>query len=156
MSFAEIILRIGASIGGWLTFIGYALTLAVLPMVDCDPRSDELWRGLLLFGLLSGLALLFVGRGLPWRHSIRWFSIPAIGLAIYAGIGIFPALDATSLNGASLCGIANPDVSLAELSAIRASTLERVWPVFHFAILAGGIIQASRYWTPSASDPPGA
>ena len=153
MSFAEIILRIGASIGGWLTFIGYALTLAVLRKADCDPLSDQLWRGTLFFGFLSGLALLFVGRGLPWRRSIRWFSIPAIGFAVYAGVGIFPALGATSLNGASLCGIANPEMSPKALAMIRASRLERIWPIFHFVILSGGIVQAIRYWTQPDSVP---
>ena len=53
MSFAEIILRVGASIGGWLTFIGHALTLSVLRQAACDPASDELWRGTLLFGVLA-------------------------------------------------------------------------------------------------------
>ena len=147
MSFAEIILRIGASIGGWLIFIGYALTLAVIRQADCDPTSDELWRGTLFFGLLSGLSLLFVGRGLPWRNTIRWFSIPAIGLAVYAGLGIFPALGATSIDGASLCGLTNTSMSSDELSGFRASNLERIWPVVQLVVLCGGILQSVRYWT---------
>ncbi len=150
MSFAEIILRIGASIGGWLIFIGYALTLAVIRQADCDPTSDELWRGTLFFGLLSGLSLLFVGRGLPWRNSIRWLTIPAGALAIYAAIGVFPAIGATSVEGASLCGVLNPLISSHDASGIDATNVERIWPVVQLAVLFAGIVQAIRYWTSGA------
>ena len=146
MSFAEIILRIGASIGGWLVFIGFCLILAVLREAECDPASDELWRGTLFFGGLSGLSLLFVGRGLPWRDAIRWLSVPAIGLALYAGFGIAPAIGATSIDGGSLCVIASPTVSDARLAEFGASTLERAWPVCQLFVLAAGLFQAGRYW----------
>ena len=106
MSFAEIVLRIGASIGGWLIFIGHALTLATLPHADCDPTTDSLWRGTILFGLLALLGLAFVGRGLPWRSSIRWFAIPAVVLAILAAWPILGVFSATVLDGASLCRLA--------------------------------------------------
>jgi hypothetical protein len=144
MSFAEIILRIGGSIGGWLIFLGLCLTLAVIPEADCDPNSDELWRGTLFFALLAGVGLFFVGRGLAWSAALRWFAMPAGVLALYAGYGILPAFGATSLGGASLCAIANPTVS--SLSGYDASSLERVWPVVQIAVLAGGIGQAFRYW----------
>lgn len=144
MSFAEIILRIGASIGGWLIFLGLCLTLAVIPEADCDPKSDELWRGTLLFALLAGVGLVFVGRGLQWSAALRWFAMPAGALALYAGYGILPAISATSLDGTSLCAIANPTVS--SLSGYDASSLERAWPIVQIVVLAGGIGQALRYW----------
>ncbi len=149
MSFAEIILRIGASIGGWLIFIGYALTLAVLREADCDPASDQIWRGTLFFGLLSGLGLLFVGRGLAWRDSIRWFSIPACALALYSGFGLLPGIDATTVGGGSLCVIANSPLTTAELAAIEASTLERIWTPLTIVVLVAGLVQGARYWWPS-------
>jgi len=61
MRFAEIVLRVGASLGAWMIFIGYALTLAVLPRADCDPTADTLWRGTLMLGVTSALALAFAG-----------------------------------------------------------------------------------------------
>ena len=144
MSFAEIILRIGASIGGWLIFIGLCLTLSVIPEADCDPHSDELWRGTLFFAFLSALGLLFVSRGLQWSHAIRWFALPSAGLALYAAIGIVPALAGTSIAGGPLCAIASPSAS--SLAGFEASPLERVWPVIQLAVLAGGVGQALRYW----------
>lgn len=156
MSFAEIILRVVGSIGGWLIFIGYALTLAVLRRVDCDPQSDELWRGTLFFGGVSLLGLAFVGQGLIYRDSIRWFSIPAAGLALYAAIGIFPAFSATTIGAESLCIITNMSAELIGgengLPAIKASTLERGWPVFQMIVLLAGIFQASRYWIGSPTN----
>jgi len=144
MSFAEIILRIGAAIGGWLIFLGLCLTLSVLPQADCDPRSEELWRGTLLFAFVSGLGLLFVARGLEWSRSIRWFALPAAGFALYAANGIAPALIGTSIAGEPLCSIANPVVD--SLEGFEASGLERAWPIVELAVLAFGVGQATRYW----------
>jgi hypothetical protein len=144
MSFAEIILRISASIGGWLIFIGLCLTLAVVPQADCDPASDELWRGTLFFAVLAGLGLIFVRRGFEWRQSIRWFALPAGGLALYAAAGILPALMNTSLAGESLCAIAVPTVD--SLDGHVASTLERAWPMAQLAVLGFGVVEAVRYW----------
>jgi hypothetical protein len=144
MSFAEIILRIGAAIGGWLIFLGLCLTLSVLPQADCDPSSDELWRGTLLFAFVGGIGLLFVGRGIEWSRSIRWFALPAAGFAVYAAIGISPALISTSIGGEPLCTIARPTV--ASLEGFEASTLEIAWPVVQLAVLAFGVVQAIRYW----------
>jgi hypothetical protein len=147
MSFAEIILRIGASIGGWLIFLGLCLTLSVLPQADCDPRSDELWRGTLLFAFVGGLGLLFVARGLEWSRSLRWFALPAAAFALYAAVGISPALVDTTVGGEPLCAIAQPTVSTLE--GFEASVLERVWPVAQIAVLVFGVAQALRYWRAS-------
>ena len=151
MSFAEIILRIGASIGGWLIFLALCLTLAVLPEADCDPASDELWRGTLFFALLAALGLFFVGRGLAWSSAIRWFALPAGGLALYAAFVVFPGLVSSTLGGASLCSIANPAVD--SLSGFPATRLERAWPIAQIVVLGAGIVQAIRYWNAPPRDP---
>ena len=144
MSFAEIILRVGVSVGGWLIFIGLALTLAVIPEADCHPNSNELWRGTFLFGLLGFAGLLCVGQGFQWRESLRWFAVPAVGLALYAGYFILPALTETSLNGESLCFIANSKVP--SLEGYAATTVERLWPVLQLTVLGLGVAQSIRYW----------
>ena len=147
MSFADIILRIGAAIGGWLIFIGYALVLAVLHQADCDPRSDELWRGTLLFAALAALALFFVGRGLQWSESIRWFTLPALVLAALAARDILPALLDTTFHGRPLCEIAARTPAGIDLAGFEASSVERAWPPSQLAVLLFGVIQAIRYWT---------
>lgn len=151
MSFDEIILRIGASIGGWLIFLALCLTLAILPEADCDPASDELWRGTLFFALLAGLGLFFVSGGLAWSSALRWFALPAGGLALYAGYVVFPGLLSSTLGGASLCGIANPTVD--SLAGIQATRLERALPIAQIVVLSAGIVQAIRYWNAPPRDP---
>lgn len=144
MTFAEIILRLGSSIGGWLIFAGYGLTLAVLPQADCDPNSSELWRGTLLFAVVSAIGLVFVGRGLQWAGTLRWLTIPAMGLALLAAYGIVPAVTATLFGGQSLCVIASPNAP--SLAGSSASTLERIWPALQLGVLAAGLAQGIRYW----------
>jgi hypothetical protein len=147
MTFADIISRIGAAIGGWLIFTGHCLTLSVLPQADCDPASDELWRGTLLFAFVSAIALLFVGRGLRWAASLRWLTVPAIGLAALAAWAIAPAIIATSLAGESLCAIAAPTGQTLE--GVVATGVERSWPVVQLGVILFGLVQASRTWIAS-------
>ena len=153
MTFADIISRIGAAIGGWLIFTGHCLTLAVLPQADCDPGSQELWRGTLLFAFLSAIGLIFVGRGLRWAPSLRWLTVPAMALAALAAWGIAPGIAATSLGGESLCAIAAP--TDASLEGITASAVERSWPAVQLGVLLFGGVQAIRTWLASFSPPAG-
>lgn len=144
MTFAEIILRIGGAVGGWLIFAGHCLTLAVLPQADCDPGSEELWRGTLLFAAASAVGLIFVGRGLQWAHSLRWLGAASVALALLAGYAVFPGLASTTFGAESLCAIA--DRSLASLDGLRASGVERSWPVLQLLVLGFGVAQAARTW----------
>lgn len=150
MSFAEIILRVGVSVGGWLIYISLALVLAVVPRATCDPTTDEFWRGTFFFGLLALAGLFCIGQGFQWRESLRWFAVPAVGLSLYAGYVIFPGLTATSLNGESLCFIANPNVPT--LDGYEATTIERLWPVMQLVVLGIGVVQSLRYWREPESE----
>lgn len=153
MSFAEIILRIGSAVGGWLIFLAHALTLAVLGQADCDTASDTLWRGTLVLGGLSGLALVMVGGGLRWSRGLRWLALPAAGLAILAVAAILPALTATTLSGDPLCGTLGTPITPPERAAslpLVASAIERGWPPFQLTVLALGLVQAFRTWRAAA------
>ena len=151
MTFADIISRIGAAIGGWLIFTGHCLTLAVLPQADCDPGSEELWRGTLLFAFVSAIGLAFVGRGLRWASSLRWLTVPAIGLAALAAWAIAPAVVSTSFGGESLCAIAVPIADT--LDGLAATGVERSWPVVQLGVLLFGLVQATRTWVASFAPP---
>jgi hypothetical protein len=144
MSLAEVIFRIGASLGGWLIFLGFALTLSAIPAVDCDPGSDTLWRGTLLFAVLAALGLAFVGRGLQWSRTLRWVALPAGLLAIHAGYGIFGALVDATFAAGPLCAIADSPGLPAGRPA--APMLERAWPVVQIGVLVFGLTQAIRTW----------
>lgn len=146
MTFAEIILRIGGAIGGWLVFAGLCLVLAIVPQADCTPGSEQLWRGTLLFAGVSFLALIFVGRGLQWAPSLKWLTLPALALAALATVAVFPGLSTTTFGGASLCAITGAASSLDLGPEHPASTVERLWPVAQLGVLLFGAIQAGRYW----------
>lgn len=143
MSPAEIILRVGSGVGGWLVFIAHALVVAVVPRADCDPTSDELWLGTGVLAALSAAALVLLGLGLPWRSSLRWLALPAAALAVYAAAFVVPAVLATSIAGRSLCSIAGASTDPA---AIAATGLQRAWPVFQVLVLGFGCAQAARFW----------
>lgn len=151
MSFADVIFRIGASLGAWLIFIGHGLTVAVIPQADCDPASDTLWRGTLLLAALSGFALLFAGRGLPWRSSIRWFAAVGVALGLVAAKAVWPGVALATLGGEPLCGIAQPTGPIAPDGL--ATALERVWPIAQLAVVALGIGQGLRFWRPQPPEP---
>lgn len=148
MSAAEIILRIGSGIAGWLVFTGHALVIAALRRADCDPSSDEMWTGTLLLAGVSAGALALVGLGLRWRASLRWLALPAAALALYAAIGIAPALASTSIDGASLCGV----TAAGAASSAPATALQCAWPVAQLAVLAIGCAQGVRYWRTHEED----
>jgi hypothetical protein len=144
MSAAEIILRIGSGIGGWLVFIAHGLVLAVLPRADCDPQSDELWLGTLVLGALSLGGLVLVNLGLRWRHSLRWLAAPALALAVLAATGVAPAVAATTLAGRPLCEMTAQPPALA--LDLPASGLQRAWPIGQLVVLVLGCVQGIRYW----------
>ena len=143
MTLAEIISRLGGAIGGWLIYFGHMLTLSVLAQADCDPTSDELWRGTLLFAFVSGIGLVFAGRGLKWAKTLRWVVIPALLLSLLAAKTIVPALLSTTLGEAPLCAIAVPT---GPIEGLTATSLERIWPIAQTAIILVGVFQATRYW----------
>jgi len=151
MRFAEIVLRVGASLGAWMIFIGYALTLAVLPRADCDPTADTLWRGTLMLGVTSALALAFAGTGLPWREQLRWVAALGMAVALWALIAIAPALRGTTISGDLLCaslgsGLSPIDAATAWRGGASAPVIERLWGPVQCGILAGGVWQGLRYW----------
>lgn len=150
MTFAEIILRIGGAIGGWLVFAGLCLVLAIVPQADCTPGSEQLWRGTLLLAGVSFLALIFVGRGLRWAPSLKWLTLPALALAALAAVAIYPGVSTTTLGGTSLCAITGAASGLDLDLTPPASTVERLWPVIQLSVLLFGAIQAVRYWRASA------
>lgn len=146
MSFADLILRLGVALGGWLIFIGYGLVLSVLDQADCDPASDVRWRGTLFFAALAGTAVAGLGLGLNWRHHLRWLAVPGIALAAYALRLVLPAIAGTTMGGESLCAISSSLPAGVELAHFEATSIERAWPIAQAVVLVAGIGQGLRYW----------
>jgi hypothetical protein len=75
MRFAEVFLRLGCSLVGWMVIIAYSLWLAVTDRVGCGADGDQLYR-LLLYAAPAATALAFLThatRPMPEIHDIlRW------------------------------------------------------------------------------------
>ncbi len=146
MRASNIILGIGGSLGGWLVIIGHALILAVIPEVDCVVGARDPWRGTLVMGVLGILSTILVGIGLPWRSGLRWFTIPAVPLLVFALLVVLPYLEVTT-GGTHPCAVDGSIDTLAE-----ADVWQRLWPLLQLVFLVGAGWQVVRYWVPSRSD----
>ena len=154
MSLAEIMFRIAAALGGWLIFLGHALTLLAITRVECDPMSVGHAQGTAVFAVLSALGLALVGVGLPWREGLRWLAYPALGLAAIAAWEIAPVLVETTIDGANLCRSLRPSIGVSGTSGAPgrlATDLERAWPILQLLVLGGGGVQALRVVVPRRS-----
>lgn len=152
MSFAEIILRVGVSVGGWLIFLGHALLIAAIPAADCDPSSDEMWRGTLLFGVLAVVAVMSGGVGLLWRDSLRPLAVIAILLALYALFRLAPAISSVVFGDGALASICGTESSVAggEVFTPRVPTrVEVIWIPAQLLILLIGVFQGIRFCLPA-------
>ena len=149
MTFADIILRIGTSIGGWVIFFGHALLLAVLPRVtNCDPGDESLARGTLLMGLLSIAGLIGAGRGLQWAATLRWVAGGALLLSLLGWRVVLAALATTTLGGDTLC-----QVTAAAPIEASATTVERLWAPVQLTALALALVQGVRTWRAAQANP---
>lgn len=151
MSFAEIMLRVGVSLGGWLIFISHMLILVAIRYADCDPGSDSMWRGTLLFGVISGVAVAGVGVGLRWKDSIRWLAGIGFLLALLGMRVVVAGVRVATLGGESLCGIGHS--TGGAIAGPAATGIERVWPVLQLAIVLLGMGQAILYWRVERAGP---
>lgn len=144
---AEIIVRIGGGLGGWLAVFTHALVLAVLPTAPCDPASDETWRGTLLLGVIAGIGAVLIAMGAKWRGSMRWVALIAAPLLVYNISWLVPAMLGTTFGGAGLC-----TTIASEPSAIAgASGLERIWPIVQLAVVCTAAYECVLQWTASAA-----
>ncbi len=128
MRFAEVFLRIGCSLVGWMILITYVVWLAVAGRIACNEDAAELYH-LLLFAapIAMFLALMIrATRVLPEIHrTMRWIGLfPALFLP-NAVITIGTAARSVFVSGTGPCGI-----GLAEGGF-------PVWPVVQAIALLG-------------------
>lgn len=153
MSFAEIILRVGVAVGGWLIFIGNMLVVGVLRFADCTPGSEELWRGTLFLGLLGGAAVCASALGMKWQRELKVLAVIGGLLTLYASPVILAGFSNTTLGGESLCSVAGQIPPGTELSSFTPSSVERIWPVAQGVIGLIGLVQVARFFVVPAAPP---
>lgn len=146
MRASNIFLGIGGSLGGWLVITGHALLIAVIPQVDCVVGAHDPWRGTLVMGVLGVLSTLLVGTGIPWRHGLRWATLPSAPLVAYGFFVVLPYVQVT-IGGTHPCTVQGSIDTLEP-----ADVWQRLWPVVQLAFLVGAAVQTVRYWKRPAAE----
>ena len=145
MSFAELFLRIGCGLVGWLLIYAHALTLAVVPQADC---SQELFSTTLLFAAFAGVAAGLLLAALPWRGTLRWLALPVVPLWMLGGATAVGLADSIGSFAPTLCAILEGG---GHEVGERASW-ERVWVPAQCGAILVCAVSAARYWVGSDAD----
>ncbi len=147
MRLAEVFLRIGSALTGWLVAYAHCLWLAVLPQAPCGGDAGNPYAATLGLALPAvALALLVpVGRRTPGVGDIlRWFGLPLVVLLPLALRPVWSAFGRATLDGGPLC---------TQATAVTTAGWEPWWAPIQFAVLcviAGAAVIAAR----SLSDDP--
>ena len=118
MRFAEVILRLGCNLVGWMIIYSQCIWLAVIPQIVCGPEGDELYRLSLGFSPVAiGAALLLgLAHKLPTVVGyLKWLALPLIILVPLSVSPILSALETTTFGSMGFC------------ESIAATGWQRAW-----------------------------
>jgi hypothetical protein len=106
MRFAEVFLRLGSALVGWMVLYAYALWLAVMHIIGCGPDGDEMLR--LLLGMapfaVTAAAALRTTRPFPEIHRmLRWLGVPLVLLLLLSLRSIWGIFSRVHLNALAIC-----------------------------------------------------
>jgi hypothetical protein len=126
MRFAEVFLRLGASLVAWMMLFSHLLWLAALYVMNCGPDGDEMYR--LLLGLAPftcGFAVLLrVTRPFAEIHSmLRWLSLPLLLLLPFALRSVWQVIRSVNLNSVAICADMEPTTWQLMWAPIQVLTL---------------------------------
>ena len=118
MRFAEILLRLGCNLVGWMIIYSHCIWLAVIPQIGCGPEGDEIFRLLLGFSPVAiGAALLLgLAHKLPTVVGyLKWMALPLVLLIPLTVSPVLAALETTTFGSMGFC------------ESIAASGWQRAW-----------------------------
>jgi hypothetical protein len=135
--FAEVFLRLGSSLVGWMMVYTWLVWMAALHAMSCGPEGDEMHRvllGLAPFTVVMGL-LLRMTRPLPDVHRLlARLGIPLLLLLPFAVRNIWNVFDRTNIDGLAIC------------SANTAATTDQIWAPAQFLVLVVLAFLVIRIW----------
>jgi hypothetical protein len=108
---AEVFLRLGCALVGWMMLYAHVLWLAALHAIGCGPDGDEIHR------LLLGLAPFTVG--FAWllrvtrpfaeiQSMLRWLSVPLVLLLPFAVRSLWQVFRSVNIDATAICAGATP------------------------------------------------
>lgn len=107
MRLAEVFLRLGSSLVGWMILYAHTLWLAVSARVVCGEEGAELFAVLLGLAPVTLLAgpLILVSRPLADVHRmLRWLAAPIVLLLPFCLVAIFRVSMTVYGDGSAICG----------------------------------------------------
>ena len=132
MGLAELLLRLGCSLTGWLVLFTHALWLAVLGTVGCGSDGAQPWLALLWWSPLTLLfaALLPAGFSVPGiAGALRLPLMGLLPLLAYAAYTPLRVFDSVNVAGRPLCDataswtIAWAPLQLGVIIVVAATTI---------------------------------
>jgi len=145
LAFANVFLRLGCTLVGFMVVFGHLLWLWILPQIDCAVDGHAFWYALFWMSIptLIFAALLLASRPLTSVvGGLKWLCIPVIGLLPLALLGVWPTLQATTFGGAAICP--HPD------NYNPSMTWQIMWGPLQLIVLSAIGVQAIRYWRMAA------
>lgn len=107
MRLAEVFLRLGSSLAGWMILYAHTLWLAVSARVVCGEEGAELFAVLLGLAPVTFIAgpLILVSRPLGDVHRmLRWLAVPIVLLLPFCLYAIFRVFGTVYGDGNAICG----------------------------------------------------
>jgi hypothetical protein len=146
MRLAEVLMRVGAALVGFLVAFAHCLTLLVVPRISCDIPGNDPFFATLTLGLVLAPLLAISHWGHPFRGSLRWLTLPFVALVPLSAIAVWPYVTAE----------ASAEIQRCSASAALTDTgaglgWHRLWAPFQLGLLALLGLQALRYWRSSPS-----
>jgi len=139
---AEIILRVGCVLVGWILAYVHGLVLAVLPLVDCA-TGPEPWRAALVLAVPAAAVPLLLPLGGLVRESVRWLALPYLVLVVLAARATAPYLRSATLEGVAFCPL-----EAAGGPGLPVPSWQRAWAPLQLGLLAVLTLSALRYAWP--------
>jgi hypothetical protein len=106
MGFAEVFLRLGCALVGWMLVYTYTVWMAALHVMGCGPDGDEmhgLLLGLLPVAVIMAL-LLRVTQPFPdIQRLLSWLGVPLALLLPFALWNTWNVFERATLDGLAIC-----------------------------------------------------
>jgi len=106
MRFADVFLRLGCALVGWMILYTYVVWLAALGQIGCGPDGDELHRVLLGVAPVGAAAAYLLRMTRPFpdiQHLLRWLGVPLALLMPFAILNVWEISRLVYIERAGIC-----------------------------------------------------
>lgn len=137
MQFAEVFLRLGCSLVGWMLVFTYALWLAALHAMGCGPDGDAMHRlllGLAPFTIAMALLLRLTRPFADIHRMLSRLGLPLALLLPFAVKNIWTVFDRSNLGGLAIC------------TADAPPTVHQIWAPAQFLAVVVIALLVIRVW----------